>query len=82
LNFIPTNLREIHGLKGYGADNRPDLREFHTVVRGERRLHLGCALIAHLRGVIIKRQQGVSPGENIRGVYTEDFQAIREKWTY
>jgi hypothetical protein len=81
LNFIPTKIFEVHGIGATGPGNRPDLRELKSNVVGRRRLHAGCALIAHLRGVIIDAYHG-SNTQKFRGVYTEDFQDIQRKWTY
>ncbi|MBD66503.1 MAG: hypothetical protein CME62_14925 [Halobacteriovoraceae bacterium] len=80
LNFIPLGVYEIFGRRGADQSNRPDLREFHTKIKGKRRVHLGTFLIAWTRGNVIR----VSINQEVKcwGVYSEDYQDIQTKWIW
>ncbi len=81
LNFFPSKVWEVHGIRGNNEHNRPDLRANHTLIKGNRRLKFGCALIAYLKGSIIKAHIN-SNGTWCWGIYEEDYKKIIEKWTY
>lgn len=80
LNLIPLPVYELHGLKGTGKDNRPDLRENHTKIKGKRRVHLGTFIIAWVRGSVISAYYNSK--EKCLGVYSEDYQDILNKWIW
>ncbi len=79
LNLIPTNLYEIHGLRGYESEDRLYLREIYIQVKGKRKLHLGHALVAYLNGMIIKATIN-QHGDTIYGIWTEDFKKITSRY--
>ena len=80
LNFIPLRVYELFGLRGTGPENRPDLRECHTIIRGKRRVHLGTFLLAWSRGSVIK--VSLNQKEKCWGIYSEDYQDIQNKWIW
>lgn len=81
LNLIPMPVYEVFGVWGQGADNRPDSREVHILIKGKRRAHLGTCLIAWTRGAVIEAPLNVK-GETCKGIYNEDFQDIVKKWVW
>ena len=81
LNLFPLPVYEIHGRRGTSNSNRPDMREFHTKIRGQRKAHLGSCLVAWTRGVIFKAHIN-SDGATCWGIYTEDYQDIQSKWVW
>lgn len=82
LNFFPSCVYEVHGLGGTSKDGkeRPAVRANHTHIKGNRRLHIGCALIAYLKGCIFKAY--LSQNQYCFGIYEEDYKDIISKWTY
>ena len=81
LNFIPLPIYEIHGRRGMSDSNRPDIREVHTKIQGQRRAHLGSFLIAWSGGVVFTAHLN-SSGTTCWGIYTEDYQDIQKKWVW
>ena len=81
LNLIPLPVYEIHGRRGMSDTNRPDIREVHTKIQGQRRAHLGSFLIAWSRGAVFTAHLN-SDGVTCWGVYTEDYQDIQKKWVW
>lgn len=77
LNLIPTNRYELIGVHGHSENDRPDLRAIKAVLKG-RRLHLGYLFLAYLDGCIVER--GMMDGSKPKGVYTEDYLRIRDRW--
>lgn len=77
LNLFPTNRYELIGVHGHTESDRPDLRAIKAVLKG-RRLHAGYWLMAYLDGCIVQR--GMMDGSTPKGVYTEDYLRIRERW--
>jgi hypothetical protein len=79
LNLIPMNAYEFHGMGGYSATNRPDLREQKSVALGDR-VHLGTYLIAYARGAVREKYTGNQ--QKWKGVWTETYREIQSKWVW
>jgi hypothetical protein len=64
---------------GVAPGNRPELRENLALVKGRRRLPLGCAHVAWQRDRVFRAQHVA--GRSWWGIYSEDFEWVCGRWT-